>query len=111
MDLLTSDWSPFRKTTWTMPLLDELSDRWRHVIDRNPTTDSKLMTFVADFPGFFMENSMRSEWLNVTDDDGASLEVLEGELLVETSKMSDDASDNVTVLAGETIRVSDNIIF
>ena len=59
VDLLEAEWSPFRSTSWLMPLLTELSP-WRQKLNNLEQTvfnwsESARVAFVADFPGIKLE--------------------------------------------------------
>ena len=61
VDLLEAEWSPFRPTTWLMPLLTELTP-WRQKLAQLERTvfnwsDSARVAFVADFPGNSIEKT------------------------------------------------------
>jgi vitamin K-dependent gamma-carboxylase len=100
IDLLSPDvkWSPFQDTSWLQPLLTNLSD-WRtrmtQIENELSTKDQNvLVTFVADFPGLFLENYIPHD-LNTT------IEVLEGEITVEMLSLK----KNVTLNVGQNITV------
>nr|CAB3248933.1 vitamin K-dependent gamma-carboxylase [Phallusia mammillata] len=98
VELAGYDWSPFKKPKFVLPVLSELSD-WRTKLRslkqeyRNQTID---VVFVADFPGMSLNNFVQEDFGN------ASLEVLQGEVSV---KFDAQAGDEVTLKAGEKIRV------
>ncbi|CAF1262070.1 unnamed protein product [Adineta steineri] len=100
IDLLSSDvkWSPFQDTPWLQPLLTNLSD-WRTRMQKIETELSSkdqnvLVTFVADFPGLFLENYIPAD-LNTT------IEVLEGQIVVEMLGLK----ENVTLNVGQNMSV------
>ncbi|CAF3404201.1 unnamed protein product [Rotaria sp. Silwood1] len=100
IDLLSSDvkWSPFKDTSWLQPLLTNLSD-WRTRMlqienDLSSKDQNVLITFVADFPGLFLENYIPPD-LNTT------IEVLEGEITVELISLQ----RNITLNVGQNISV------
>ena len=75
VDMVTAPWSPFKQTPWIQPLLTELSP-WREKMvqirkDLKEKSNFSSITFVADFPGLFLENFVAEE-LN------ASLTLLHG---------------------------------
>ncbi|KAK3590843.1 hypothetical protein CHS0354_024581 [Potamilus streckersoni] len=81
VDMLTADWSLFRKTPWIMPLLVDLSD-WRtklQEIEKSlmETSSNADVVFVADFPGLFLENFVHIDLKNT------SITLLKGEVTVE----------------------------
>ena len=77
VDLVQAPWSPWQKAEWIKPLLTELSP-WRQKLNhirkelREKSNFSEI-TFVADFPGLFLENF-------VAEDLNASLTLLNGKL-------------------------------
>jgi vitamin K-dependent gamma-carboxylase len=100
IDLLSSEakWSVFEDTSWLLPLLTNLSD-WRTRMlqienDLSSKDQNVLVTFVADFPGLFLENYIPPD-LNTT------IEVLEGQILVEMLGLK----QNVTLNVGQNITV------
>ena len=104
IDLLSSDakWSPFEETTWLQPLLTNLSD-WRTRMTQienelSSKNQDVLVTFVADFPGLFLENYIPAD-LNTT------IEVLEGQITVEVisqkTNVTLDVGQNITVPSGD----------
>lgn len=60
VDLVRVDWSPFKKSTFILPLLNDL-EGWRHKLESiaaetemNDTSwflENPDVTFIADFPG------------------------------------------------------------
>nr|CAH0104986.1 unnamed protein product [Daphnia galeata] len=86
VNLLETEWSPFRPTRWLMPLLTELS-AWRQKLNQlertvfNWSYESRV-AFVADFPGLSMDNYVPASVTNAT------IQVLEGqvELSIENSR-------------------------
>lgn len=80
VDIVKAPWSPYRKTSWVLPLLIDLSS-WRSKLNdiERETFKSKNYTevvFVADFPGLNLENFVK-------EDLNASITVLEGIVVVE----------------------------
>lgn len=70
VDLVKSDWHPLRKPSFTLPLLREYSHLRKEIVEIssdvyswNNYTD---LMFVADFPGFTMDNYIVPEMDNVT---------------------------------------------
>jgi hypothetical protein len=110
-----AEWDHFKETKWLMPLLSELSE-WRgkmieiekRYLNENRDFD---LTFVADFNGLKLENSI-SNYVN------ASIEVLNGEINVEfeydvpnedehsINSSSIKIRKNRTLLVGERLDVS-----
>ena len=77
VDLVKAPWSPWQKAEWIKPLLTELSP-WRqkliHITKKlREKSNFSEITFVADFPGLFLENF-------VAEDLNASLTLLNGKL-------------------------------
>ncbi|KAG7208609.1 hypothetical protein KM043_014817 [Ampulex compressa] len=99
VDILTTDWHPFKPISYLMPLLTQynsyrykLAEIQQHVYTWSNYTD---VLFVADFPGLQLENYICNDFTNVT------LTVLEGEVTY-----SDDVETSaVTVPKGESIAV------
>ena len=84
VDMLTAPWSPFKQTPWVQPLLTELSP-WREKMvqirkDLKEKSNFSSITFVADFPGLFLENFVAEE-LN------ASLTLLHGKVILSISSL------------------------
>lgn len=55
VDLVAADWSPFKRSSWVLPLLTDLSN-WRlQLADLEQNvynlSNSSDITFIADFPG------------------------------------------------------------
>ncbi|XP_067879063.1 vitamin K-dependent gamma-carboxylase isoform X2 [Heterodontus francisci] len=78
IDIVTAEWSPFKKTSWLMPLLVDLSP-WRSKFDEiEKMLDNHTdVVFIADFPGLHLENFVSEDLGNT------SIQVLKGELAVE----------------------------
>ncbi|XP_062913193.1 vitamin K-dependent gamma-carboxylase isoform X1 [Mobula hypostoma] len=78
VDVVTAEWSPFKKTSWLMPLLVNLSP-WRLKFEEiEKTLDNQMdVVFIADFPGLHLENFVSEDLGNT------SIQVLKGELAVE----------------------------
>lgn len=100
LNLLSSDvhWSAFEDTKWLQPLLTNLSD-WRTRMmqiehDLSNKDQNALVTFVADFPGLFLENYIPPD-LNTT------IEVLEGQITVEVLSRK----ENITLNPGQNLTV------
>ena len=79
VDLVKAPWSPWKQTPWLQPLLTELSP-WREKLiqirkDLKEKSNFSDITFVADFPGLFLENFV-SEELNT------SLTLLHGKVMI-----------------------------
>lgn len=81
IDILNSDWKYNKKPTYTLPLLSGYSD-WRPKIremqkDFMNQSDYTEVTFIADFPGMYLENFLNTDLGNTT------VEVLDGDIEVE----------------------------
>ncbi|XP_067857400.1 vitamin K-dependent gamma-carboxylase [Heptranchias perlo] len=78
VDVVMAEWSPFKKTSWLMPLLVDLSP-WRSKFDEiEKLLDNRTdVVFIADFPGLHLENFVSEDLGNT------SIQVLKGELAVE----------------------------
>lgn len=76
VDLLKAEWSPFTRTSWSLPLLNELN----HLRPKLRTIANEVLAwsnfsdviFVADFPGLTLQNFISPDLENV------SLTILEG---------------------------------
>lgn len=108
IDLVTSDWHPFHKPTFTLPLLREYShlreriaDISRDVYSWNNYTD---LMFFADFPGLSMDNYITPAMDNVT------LTVLLGAVKFEQENYTKPSSlsegQNVAVKSGSFHKVT-----
>jgi len=99
VDMVKAPWSPWRQTPWIQPLLTELSP-WREKLiqirrELKEKSNFSEITFVADFPGLFLENFVAEE-LNT------SLTLLHGQVKVEFN------NTNHTLEVGEEISVPSN---
>ncbi|XP_037948076.1 vitamin K-dependent gamma-carboxylase [Teleopsis dalmanni] len=97
VDLLTAKWSPFKSTTWSLPLLNELNDMRpklktiaNEVLAWNNYSD---VVFVADFPGLTLDNFISSDLTNVT------LTILEGNVRFN----NDGENETYFLTAGKSI--------
>ncbi|XP_063218903.1 vitamin K-dependent gamma-carboxylase isoform X2 [Bacillus rossius redtenbacheri] len=97
VDLLKAEWSLFNSVSWLMPLLTEF-DSWRvkmkaieeEVYSWSNYTD---VFFVADFPGFTLENYISPDLANVT------VTVLSGSVRVEKEQhMTAQRYNNATFI-------------
>ncbi|XP_071828913.1 vitamin K-dependent gamma-carboxylase-like isoform X1 [Apostichopus japonicus] len=96
-EMITAEWSPFKPTPWLMPLLTDLSDWRTKLAEIEEQLDSHIdVTFVADFPGLFLENFVDPHLGNT------SLHVLSGNILVEIPAQK----KNVSMAMGDTIKLS-----
>ena len=99
VDISTAEWYPFRHTKWLRPLLTGLTP-WRNTLqeikettwEKDNITD---LTFVADFPGLYLENHVDPSVI-------ANLTVLHGKVLVEA------LGRNTTLEVNETMTVPKN---
>lgn len=80
VDLLKAEWSPFQKTEWVLPLLDQfnymrpkIEKMAAEVYGWNNYSD---VLFIADFPGLTLDNFISSDLENIT------ISVLEGKIQV-----------------------------
>ena len=78
VDIIKAPWSPWEQTVWIQPLLTELSP-WREKLiqirnELREKSNFSEITFVADFPGLFLENF-------VAEDLNTSLTLLRGKLI------------------------------
>ncbi|XP_078285109.1 vitamin K-dependent gamma-carboxylase isoform X2 [Rhinoraja longicauda] len=96
VDVVRADWSPFRKTSWLMPLLVNLSP-WRLKFEEiEKTLDNQTdVVFIADFPGLHLENFVSEDLGNT------SIQVLQGELAVEIVA----AKKNFSLKEGEKMQL------
>ncbi|XP_041478309.1 vitamin K-dependent gamma-carboxylase-like [Lytechinus variegatus] len=96
VDLVRANWSPFSATPWIMPLLTELSD-WRiKLTEIEDQLDDELdITFVADFPGLYLENFISEDLGNTT------IQVLSGSVMVELV----ERKRNITLHIGDRIQL------
>ena len=99
IDIVTAPWSPTHQTPWIRPLLTGLTP-WRNKLhqiktetyEKNNISD---VTFVADFPGLFLENY-------IDDEVKANLTVLHGMVNVEFD------GKNQTLGVNDSIRLPSN---
>ncbi|XP_030845915.1 vitamin K-dependent gamma-carboxylase [Strongylocentrotus purpuratus] len=96
VDLIRAEWSPFSATPWLMPLLTELSD-WRTKLNEieDQLDDELDITFVADFPGMYLENYISIDLGNTT------IQVLSGKIMVELI----ERKRNITLEIGDRIQL------
>ncbi|CAH1390441.1 unnamed protein product [Nezara viridula] len=86
VDILSVKWSPFERVSWVMPLLDELTpirDELR-VIEKKILSSSNHsdVLFMADFPGFTLENYVHEDLENIT------LQLIKGKVSVSIENKS-----------------------
>ena len=110
VDLFKAEWSPFKTTEWTIPLMTDLSswrDKMKEIEDKFQKNDKIYdLTFVADLNGLKLENFI-SSYLN------SSIEVINGrvnveleeELESEKSKKKKIFRKNVTLNVGDKLQV------
>lgn len=98
VDLLTADWSPWKRTTWSLPLLNELNHmrpKLKVIADEvlawNNYSD---VIFVADFPGLTLENHIPADLTNI------SLTILEGNVRY---RLQGEGEESYFLTAGKTI--------
>lgn len=97
VDILTAEWSPFKSTSFIMPLMVDLSN-WRTKlaqIEESLNDDFENVVFVADFPGLYLENYVQPDFKNTT------LSLLDGTIIVELL----DQKRNVTLNSNEFLQI------
>eukprot|EP00794_Sanderia_malayensis_P015425 gene15425-16999_t len=99
VDMVTADWSPVHHSQWIRPLLTGLTP-WRERLreieaDAYKKNNFSEVTFVADFPGLFLENF-------IEDDVLANISVLHGAIKVEFG------GENRSLAVNEAIQVPRN---
>ena len=99
IDIVTAPWSPTHQTPWIRPLLTGLTP-WRNKLRQIETETYQKnnisdVTFVADFPGLFLENYIDNEVK-------ANLTVLHGMVHVEFDGV------NQTLGVNDSIRLPSN---
>ncbi|CAH1236549.1 unnamed protein product [Diabrotica balteata] len=102
-DLLKANWSPFQPVEWLLPLLTEYNN-FRVQMDTiseevyswSPTSD---VMFVADYPGFTLENFIKDDLENAT------LTVLEGTIVYEIENIGTLQSQGITLNKGQSIPI------
>ncbi|KAK6637526.1 hypothetical protein RUM44_007948 [Polyplax serrata] len=109
-DLLTAEWNPFDRISWLMPLLSDLSS-WRHDMYElqkmvHSWSNYSEVLFVADFPGFHLENYIGTEFTNVT------VTVLQGVVILEQETVPLNTTEdfvfvNVTLTKGESSNIKE----
>jgi len=81
VDIVQSNWRPFEKPSYTLPLMYALDDM-RNTI-KEKTKDVAMedqfteVTFIADFPGLFLENFLHEDFKNTT------ITLIQGDVTVE----------------------------
>lgn len=102
-DVLAAEWSPFRETDWVLPLISELTHFRPRILH---LTNEVLMwseysdvLFIADFPGFHLDNFITKELDNVT------LTILEGAVKLKY----EDNSQILTLHPNESIVLKKNV--
>ncbi|EDW31165.1 GL20734 [Drosophila persimilis] len=103
VDLLKAPWSPFESTSWSLPLLNELT----HMRPKLRTIENEVLAwnnysdviFVADFPGLTLINFISPDLINCT------LTILEGNVRYK----SDIEQESYFLTAGKSIGLGSNI--
>ncbi|KAM8709177.1 hypothetical protein ACLKA7_016051 [Drosophila subpalustris] len=103
VDLLKAPWSPFKQTSWSLPLLTELN----HMRPKLKTIANEVLAwnnysdviFVADFPGLTLSNFIAPALFNCT------LTILEGNVRYKSA--NDEESYFLT--AGKSIGLESNV--
>ncbi|XP_030380126.1 vitamin K-dependent gamma-carboxylase [Scaptodrosophila lebanonensis] len=103
VDLLRAPWSPFERTSWSLPLLTELNDMRPKL---KTITDEVLawsnysdVIFVADFPGLTLSNFIAADLINCT------LTILDGNVRYKSA--NEDEAYFLT--AGKSICLESNV--
>lgn len=104
VDLLTAEWSPFKPTSWSLPLLNELN----HLRPKLRTIANEVLAwnnysdviFVADFPGLTLDNYISPDLTNV------SLTILEGNVRY----YNDNDNDTYFLTSGKSISLPSGIV-
>lgn len=104
VDLLKAEWSPFKKTSWSLPLLNELN----HLRPKLRTIANEVLAwnnysdviFVADFPGLTLDNYISPDLTNV------SLTILEGNVRY----YNDNANETFFLTSGKSISLTSGIV-
>uniref|UniRef100_A0A0A1WX33 Vitamin K-dependent gamma-carboxylase n=1 Tax=Zeugodacus cucurbitae TaxID=28588 RepID=A0A0A1WX33_ZEUCU len=100
VDLLKAEWSPFKQTSWTLPLLSELD----YLRPKLKAMESDVLAwsnytdviFIADFPGMTLDNQLSEDLTNVT------LTILAGNVRYK----SDDEDQDYFLTAGKSFVLS-----
>ncbi|XP_039963538.1 vitamin K-dependent gamma-carboxylase [Bactrocera tryoni] len=96
VDLLKAEWSPFKPTSWSLPLLNELNymrPKLKLMTDEVMAwSNYSDVIFVADFPGLTLDNYISTDLTNVT------LTILAGNVRYK----SDDEDEAYFLTAGKS---------
>ncbi|XP_017841884.1 vitamin K-dependent gamma-carboxylase [Drosophila busckii] len=103
VDLLQAPWSPFTRTPWSLPLLNELN----HMRPKLKTIADEVLAwnnysdvvFVADFPGLTLSNFIAPELFNCT------LTILEGNVRYKSA----NEQEEYFLTAGKSIGLESNV--
>ena len=103
VDILKAEWSPFKRTSWSLPLLNELN----HLRPKLRTIANEVLAwnnysdviFVADFPGLTLDNYISPDLTNV------SLTILEGNVRY----YGDNENDTYFLTSGKSISLTSGI--
>uniref|UniRef100_A0A1A9W7G3 HTTM-like domain-containing protein n=1 Tax=Glossina brevipalpis TaxID=37001 RepID=A0A1A9W7G3_9MUSC len=105
VDLLTADWFPFKRTAWSLPLLDEfkyirpkLLTISNEVYNWNNATD---VLFIADFPGLTLKNMLPPDIINTT------LTILEGNVRYDEVELN----ESYFLTAGKSLTISGGVAY
>lgn len=95
VDMLLADWSPWKRATWIMPLLNDLTAYRSDIrnVGRRSIDHMADVLFVADFPGLAMDHFVSAEL------DAVTLTVIHGTIEHRFGSVGRDTS----VAAGSTI--------
>lgn len=102
-DLLKAKWSPFEKTEWVLPILNQFN-YMRPKIEQMATSvyswnNYSDVLFVADFPGLILENFIATDLENVT------ITVIEGQIDVQSPNQTLGiltAGESLKIKSGQT---------
>ncbi|KAI9588461.1 vitamin K-dependent gamma-carboxylase [Glossina fuscipes] len=108
VDLMTAEWSPFKRTAWSLPLLDE----FKHIRPKLLTISNEVynwnnatdVLFVADYPSLTLKNILPPDIINTT------LTILEGNVRYAEMQFNESyfltAGKSVTISGGVEYRVT-----
>ncbi|KAK3089183.1 hypothetical protein FSP39_001567 [Pinctada imbricata] len=103
INLLGVEWSPFKEVSFSLPLLVDLSP-WRSKLasmteELTQASSYTDVTFVADFPGLYLENFVDADLGNT------SITLLAGKIIVE---LTDQGGKNITLEEGGSMQIPSN---
>jgi len=104
IDIVKSNWNPFQKPSYTLPLLyenddmrDIIKDKSKDAVMDDPFTE---VTFISDFPGMFLENFLNEDFKNTT------IELLKGQ--IEISFPDDETREILKVELNQKVTLPPN---